>query len=97
MAFHCLHSCKASEELGHPGACWGHQGRRKGAAVAYVVGDAAAAVGPVAYGAEDLLVAVGLLAAVGAAGEGVVDRGVAAEMGQPSEGGQSNLGLRGLH
>lgn len=87
----------ASEELGHPGACWGHQGRRKGAAAAYAVGDAAAVVGPVAYGAEDLPVAVDLLAAVGAAGEGVVDRGVAVAMGQPSEGAQSNQGLQGLH
>ena len=86
----------ASEELGHPGACWGHQGRRKGAA-AYAVGDAAAVVGPAAYGAEDLPVAVGLLVAVGAAGEGVVDRGVAVAMGRPSEEAQSNQGLQGLH
>lgn len=98
MAFRCLHSCKASEELGHPAACWGRQGRRKGAVAAYAEGDAAVAVvGLAAYDAVDLLVAVGPLAAVEAAEEGAADRGVAAEMGRPSEEAQSNQDLQGLH
>lgn len=85
----------ASEELAHPVACWGHQGRRKGAAAAYAEGGAV--VGLAAYDAVGLLVAVGLLAAAEAAEEDAVDRGVAAAMGRPSEEVQSNQGLQGLH